>query len=76
MRKPKIRSKAVDAAIKMALAKLAQKQFETAMQSIGGLSDDTAVREGEIPECSRRMEVIESYLEMAGAEATRFYFKG
>lgn len=75
MVKPKQRSKAVDAAIKNAYAKLAQKHFERAETSIGSLSDLTALNNKGIVESTERMNVVEDYLEKAGAAATRWGFK-
>lgn len=76
MHKPKKRSQQVDNAIKMAHAKLAQKHFERALESIGSLSDLQNCQSEGMPESSRRMSIVQDYLERAGAEATRYYFKG
>ncbi len=69
MKKPKKRSNMVDNAIKRAYAILAKHHFDCAKASIGAL-------EGENPgiESTKRMKIIEDYLERAGAEATRYNF--
>lgn len=76
MKKPRKTSQQVDAAIKRCFAKLAQKHYEIAVESVGSLSDKTQLMAGGTVESTVRMGVVEDYLERAGAEAVRYHFKG
>lgn len=71
MKNPRLRSKLVDAAIKKAYAHCAQAHYERAISSIGLIDAETPGLESD-----RRLKIVERYLETAGADATRWYFRG